>query len=61
LRKWKKNAEAERKRLEMDLQSKDSIISKLKYDFNERDEDVNILVPEVRAPFAQFICRITFC
>ncbi|KAL3808714.1 hypothetical protein ACHAXA_003793 [Cyclostephanos tholiformis] len=47
LRKWKKNAEAERKRLEMDLQSKDSIISKLKYDFNERDEDVNILVPEV--------------
>ncbi len=51
LREWKKNAEAERERLETDLKSKDGIISKLKYDFNERDEDVNTLLPEVSANF----------
>jgi hypothetical protein len=51
LREWKKNAEAERERLETDLKSKDGIISKLKYDYNERDEDVNTLLPEVSANF----------
>eukprot|EP00571_Detonula_confervacea_P014148 CAMPEP_0172308286 /NCGR_PEP_ID=MMETSP1058-20130122/8931_1 /TAXON_ID=83371 /ORGANISM="Detonula confervacea, Strain CCMP 353" /LENGTH=1927 /DNA_ID=CAMNT_0013020669 /DNA_START=215 /DNA_END=5998 /DNA_ORIENTATION=+ len=47
LREWKKNAEAEREKLERDLKSKDGVIAKLKYDFNERNEDVNALVPEV--------------
>lgn len=47
LREWKKNAEAERQKLELDLKSKDGVIAKLKYDYNERDEDVNALVPAV--------------
>jgi len=51
LREWKKNAEAERQSLERELKSKDGVIAKLKIDFNERDEDVNILVPEVRICF----------
>jgi chromosome segregation ATPase len=48
LREWKKNAEVEREQLEKDLKSKDGVIAKLQYDFDERDEDVNVLVPEVR-------------
>ena len=49
LREWKKNAEVERGRLEKELKAKDGVIAKLQYEFNERDEDVNFLVPEVRA------------
>ena len=59
LREWKKNAEAEREQLEMELKTKDGIIAKLKYDFNERDEDVNILVPEVSANFADIYWQCT--
>lgn len=49
LREWKKNAEAEREHLEKEIKSKDGVISKLKTDFEERDADVNALVPEVCA------------
>jgi hypothetical protein len=56
LSEWKKNAEAERKRLETELQSKDGIISKLTHDINERNEDINILVPKVRVTCAENIC-----
>ena len=41
--------EAEREGLERDLQLKDKAMTKLRYDIQERDEDVNALVPEVRS------------
>jgi len=47
LREWKRKAEAEREGLELNLQSKDKAMEKLRYDVRERDEDVNALVPEV--------------
>jgi hypothetical protein len=56
LREWKKNAEAEHKRLETELESKDGIISRLTHDINERNEDINILIPKVRVTFAEIIC-----
>ncbi len=45
---WKTNAEAERTMLENELKLKDGFIAKLKFDLKERNEDVNVLVPEVR-------------
>lgn len=47
LREWKTKAEAERTKLENELKMKDGFIEKLKYDLKERNEDVNVLVPEV--------------
>ena len=49
LREWKTKAEAERANLANELKMKDGFIAKLKYDLKERNEDVNVLVPEVNA------------